>query len=118
MTSGRVLGQDKNLSCRLKFLEIRRPNFVQSNRIRTTTLNTSLNFCAHPKARNIRAFRWRKEKMSQKKNDGVDEPRDQFTLNVITWIQDLVRSSTTLDPQRQEEEYQKLLNQPLDNFEL
>jgi len=52
------------------------------------------------------------------KKTKTDDPRDEFTLNVVAWIQDLVRSSTTLDPQRQEEEYQKLLNQPLDNFEL
>lgn len=46
-----------------------------------------------------------------------EEPRDQFTLNVIMWIQDIVRGTTALDPQRQEEEFQRLLNQPLEKFE-
>jgi aspartate-semialdehyde dehydrogenase len=58
------------------------------------------------------------ERKKMNKKTKTDDPRDEFTLNVVAWIQDLVRSSTTLDPQRQEEEYQKLLNQPLDNFEL
>ncbi len=46
-----------------------------------------------------------------------EEPRDQFTLNVIAWIQDLVRGTTALDTRRQEEEFQQLLNQPLETFE-
>lgn len=51
--------------------------------------------------------------MNQKK----EEPRDQFTLQVVAWIQDIIRGTPLIDPKRQEEEFQKLLNQPLESFE-
>ncbi len=45
------------------------------------------------------------------------EPRDQFTLNVIAWIQEVIRTAPALDPSKQDEEFQKLLDQPLEAFE-
>lgn len=50
---------------------------------------------------------------TEKKNEG----RDLFTLQVMAWIQDIIRGLPALDPQKQEEEFQKLLAQPFEAFE-
>lgn len=51
------------------------------------------------------------------RNESTQEPRDNFTLQVIAWIQDVVRNTPALDRSRQEVEFQQLLDQPLESFE-
>lgn len=53
-----------------------------------------------------------------RKQEQQEEPRDQFSLQVITWIQDSLRGTkVTNDRARQEKEFNELLNTPLEAFE-
>ncbi|MFA5186079.1 MAG: hypothetical protein WC551_06325 [Patescibacteria group bacterium] len=47
-----------------------------------------------------------------------DEPRDQFTLSLVTWIQEILSSNPQVaDATKKNQEYFKLLDSPLDAVE-
>lgn len=48
-----------------------------------------------------------------------EEPRDQFTLNLVRWIQEALSTGPKVaSSQEREEEYFRLLETPLETFEL